>query len=624
MLKPRIAIEPLSRYRIRFYQQQRLGPRGYRSWRICILLCLFLNICTAIETCSPPSSPENYQWENLNYYEILDLAPTDSTSRRQRQKERSKITSSDVRKAYRKQAQKYHPDKVKSNANATWTVEESNSRFARIAEAFQVLSDKEKRLEYDAFLLDCEDQLAAAARAQQTEGTTGGGASSSNGGNSRWSLFDDLSTDPRRVFEEFFFGSSEAEPSWDDFYNPGGGTDRRGQGPTSSSVRVSEKREIRYDPRRGTDVLRVLQTEHHPPNPDGRSFYRVTAQEFVEQYDRYQGGWSYVPIGPAVVVEEGYTDIDKQEQQRRQSGPRDTELNMLWPGEFLTPESTTLLTSANGRYYAGLSSECELLIMADASRLGHGAEDTVIWSSQTYVPPSHMFRAGGCFLGLQGPHLIVALGSPDRPGTVLWYSSDVSDAAEEEEERVRLAGGPPPLYFARLDDDGSLAVYFRSTVEANDETPTAAIATWWAKIFKPASVRPRTRAARAWVRVREWTHRNILDRATWRSSSTSSSGFREICLYATGPAGCNRPGRKILHLANDAGQSVRHTMSKIDNAIDNFVESLSEDEDEDLLDTLLRVLSKAGSGVGRAGQRIAKKGAKAFRDVLRERFHPAR
>ena len=52
-------------------------------------------------------------------------------------------TEDEVKKAYRKLALKYHPDKNKS-ANA-------EERFKEIAEAYDVLSDKKKREIYDQY-----------------------------------------------------------------------------------------------------------------------------------------------------------------------------------------------------------------------------------------------------------------------------------------------------------------------------------------------------------------------------------------------------------------------------------------------------------------------------------------
>ena len=55
-----------------------------------------------------------------------------------------KASDSDIKKAYRKLAMKYHPDHTKGDKKA-------EEKFKKISEAYAVLSDKEKRQQYDTY-----------------------------------------------------------------------------------------------------------------------------------------------------------------------------------------------------------------------------------------------------------------------------------------------------------------------------------------------------------------------------------------------------------------------------------------------------------------------------------------
>ncbi len=66
----------------------------------------------------------------LDYYQILGLNKSASDS--------------EIKKAYRKLAMKYHPDHTKGDKAA-------EEKFKKISEAYAVLSDKEKRKQYDTF-----------------------------------------------------------------------------------------------------------------------------------------------------------------------------------------------------------------------------------------------------------------------------------------------------------------------------------------------------------------------------------------------------------------------------------------------------------------------------------------
>ena len=100
-------------------------------------------------------------------------------------------TDRDIKKAYRKLALKYHPDKNKEDEK-----EEAQKRFMVISKAYAVLSDAEKRATYDKCGDACLDQ-----NGQVDENASRGGGSG-NGPNVRFNQFNHADAD--HIFKQFF------------------------------------------------------------------------------------------------------------------------------------------------------------------------------------------------------------------------------------------------------------------------------------------------------------------------------------------------------------------------------------------------------------------------------------
>lgn len=69
-----------------------------------------------------------------DYYKILEIPKTASKE--------------EIKKAYRKQALKFHPDRAKSNDEKV--KKQNESKFRDVSEAYEVLSDENKKQRYDS------------------------------------------------------------------------------------------------------------------------------------------------------------------------------------------------------------------------------------------------------------------------------------------------------------------------------------------------------------------------------------------------------------------------------------------------------------------------------------------
>lgn len=117
-----------------------------------------------------------------DYYKILGIARTASED--------------DVKKAYRKMALRFHPDKNKSAG--------AEDKFKEIAEAYEVLSDKRKRDIYDKY---GEEGLKGGGGGP---GVNSGGFDTHNNNNNNTFTYT-FHGDPRATFAEFFGTSNPFE-----------------------------------------------------------------------------------------------------------------------------------------------------------------------------------------------------------------------------------------------------------------------------------------------------------------------------------------------------------------------------------------------------------------------------
>jgi DnaJ-class molecular chaperone len=136
-----------------------------------------------------------------DYYDILGVSKTS--------------TPDEIKKAYRKLALQYHPDRNKTK--------EGEEKFKEVTKAYEVLSNEEKRKQYDQFGQAAFEQGAGQGPFGGAGGPFGGFGGQQNGGqngpftytyssNNQGFDFGGFS-DPFEIFEQFFGGAARARRS---------------------------------------------------------------------------------------------------------------------------------------------------------------------------------------------------------------------------------------------------------------------------------------------------------------------------------------------------------------------------------------------------------------------------
>ena len=145
-----------------------------------------------------------------DYYEILGVSKSS--------------TSDEIKKAYRKVAMKFHPDRNPGDHTA-------EEKFKEAAEAYEVLSDSEKRAQYDRF-------------GHSAFGPGRGGGFSGHGMN-----MDDIFSQFGDIFGDDMFGS---------FFSGGArSSSRRSRGTRGTNLRVRIKVNYEEMAKRTTKTIKV-------------------------------------------------------------------------------------------------------------------------------------------------------------------------------------------------------------------------------------------------------------------------------------------------------------------------------------------------------------------------------
>ena len=163
-----------------------------------------------------------------DYYQTLGVAKNASAD--------------EIKKAYRKLAVKYHPDKNPGN-------KEAEEKFKAVSQAYEVLSDKEKRAQYDQFGADFFEK--------------GGGGRNPYGGAGGAGGFSGFS-DPRDIFSQFFGGGAGGGFSFEDILGGRGGGRARSHAQNGQDATVNVTITLEDALLGTTKKMRIRKNDHCP------------------------------------------------------------------------------------------------------------------------------------------------------------------------------------------------------------------------------------------------------------------------------------------------------------------------------------------------------------------------
>ena len=508
---------------------------------------------------------ERYDWEDYDYYQILGLAPS------------TKMDKATIKKAYRKEAKAWHPDKVVHNESVT--VEESNQRFQKIAEAYQVLSDPEQRRNYDTYLQQEQRQRRPENddfNSRSSENTFGFDDFQMN-----WQdfdprkIFEDIfgSTpdfDPRQIFHDLFEqGSAAFESTFGGYEHDNDQSSRNSrssfgrEGDLGKLVFAEEEEKILFDSFSGQEILRVIRVEEYLQQRGSVYYKRVLARDFVEEWDPRSRTFVLVPLyaepvllqedyRPARKADHTYNDQRRQERYQSQQNPRSNSNphssrnskngqwssavgSVLSTGQTLNMQQVLLVEDQDDQLAAGISDECELeIVRFMEDEWGEEAFET-IWSSESKSPYVSRGR-NECALQLQsnGQLLLLALHGARGQPLVLWSSpednsDDPNDDINDFDFRRQRS---QKEYIARLDTDGTLSVYILKKVPRGILLALLMDGQFFAENPRLQAIEPHWKKAMSLLL-------NL-------QKHPMEEYIRLRCIYSTGPAGCFRPARFVL------------------------------------------------------------------------------